>query len=181
MRRIPLTTLCGFILLVSVGVGTGDTWYIQRVDSAGRVGWYISLALDASDYAHIGYMDYTNGDLKYASTRAPGEASHELPATGYYMISLPLTPALATPHDLLSDDLGDGNYYMWGWDGRGYQTIPTSPPACQTTTLSMQDGYWLLAQAATLGRRRHAGEWGPGDPAADGLEHGGGAVRSDAG
>jgi len=53
-------------------------------------------------------------------------------------------------HDLLCDDLGCGNYYLWGWQGGGYLTLPTTPPGCQSTTLSMQDGYWLLAQAATL-------------------------------
>ncbi len=128
----------------------GSSWDMQTVDSAGYVGGYTSLALDASGYPHTSYFDYTNERLKYATTRPPAEASHALPATGYYMISFPLTPTLATPHDLLSDDLGDGNYYMWRWEAGGYQTIPTSLPESQATTLSAQQGYWLLAQAAAL-------------------------------
>ncbi len=126
----------------------GSWWDIQTVDSAG--GTCTSLALDARGYPHISYSDDSNDDLKYATRRAPAEASHALLATGYYMISFPLTPALATPHDLLSDDLGDGNYYMWRWQAGSYHSIPTSLPESRATTLSAQQGYWLLAQAATL-------------------------------
>ncbi len=82
-----------------------------------------------------------------------GFAVHQLPATGYYMISFPITPSSPTPHDLLCDDLGCGSYYMWRWQGSGYETIPTSPPGCQSTTLSMQESYWILAQGATIGMR----------------------------
>ncbi len=80
-------------------------------------------------------------------------AQHELPATGHYMISFPLSPLAATVHDLLCDDLGHGSYYMWGWQSGGYQTIPTSPPGCQTSTLSIDEGYWVLAAATTIGMR----------------------------
>ncbi len=130
----------------------GTSWDIQTVDSAGLVGADTSLALDASrGYAHISYFDaWPNEDLKYATTRAPAEASHGLPATGYYMISFPLIPPSPTPDALLSDDLGDGAYYMWRWEAGGYQTVPTSAPGSHTTTLDVQEGFWLLAQAATL-------------------------------
>ncbi len=80
-----------------------------------------------------------------------GLASHQLADVGYYMISFPLIPPSPTPDALLSDDLGDGAYYMWGWGAGGYQSIPTSAPASQTTTLDIQEGYWLLAPASTIG------------------------------
>ena len=44
----------------------GSDWDIETVDSEGRVGWYTSLALDASGYPHISYFESTpNYDLKY--------------------------------------------------------------------------------------------------------------------
>jgi len=41
-------------------------WVIETVDSTGYVGYYTSLALDASGYPCISYLDYSNYDLKYA-------------------------------------------------------------------------------------------------------------------
>ncbi len=128
----------------------GSGWDIDTVDTQGSFG-ITALALDSNGDAHIAYYSY--GRLHYASTRPPAQATHDLPSTGYYMISFPLTPGSATPHDLLCDDLGCANYYMWRWQGTGYQTVPTSPPGCQSTTLSMLAGYWILAPAGTVGMR----------------------------
>jgi hypothetical protein len=41
-------------------------WHIETIDSEGAVGQFTSLALDTLDQPHIGYLDETNADLKYA-------------------------------------------------------------------------------------------------------------------
>ena len=54
-----------------------DTWNFSihptllTLDSAGDVGWYISIAIDSADKVHISYCDNTNDDLKFA-TNASG-------------------------------------------------------------------------------------------------------------
>lgn len=52
--------LCFSRLVFASGLAT------QTVDSAGIVGEYISLAVDANGNPHISYYDRTNTDLKYA-------------------------------------------------------------------------------------------------------------------
>ncbi len=46
-------------------------WRTETVDSAGMVGFFTSIALDASGKAHISYRDYSNQALKYV-TKASG-------------------------------------------------------------------------------------------------------------
>lgn len=47
--------------------GGAGSWNISVLDSAGDVGLYSSLAIDtATDTRHLCYLDYTNGNLKYA-------------------------------------------------------------------------------------------------------------------
>ena len=45
---------------------TGSSWTIERVDIAGSVGKYSSLAIDDTGITSISYYDETNGHLKYA-------------------------------------------------------------------------------------------------------------------
>ncbi len=50
----------------------GTSWQIETVDSAGYVGRFSSLALDASDRPCISYLDEDNGFLKYARLGSAG-------------------------------------------------------------------------------------------------------------
>ena len=60
--RLGLLSLA-LLLTVTVHV-SALVWEIETVES-GNVGRYTSLALDSSDYPHIGYFDIANQDLKY--------------------------------------------------------------------------------------------------------------------
>jgi hypothetical protein len=44
----------------------GSTWQIETVDSAGGVGRYTSIALDAKGHPRIAYLNFTDHNLKYA-------------------------------------------------------------------------------------------------------------------
>jgi len=45
----------------------GGSWAYYTLDSIGDVGYYISIAVDSNNQAHISYYDIMNGDLKYAT------------------------------------------------------------------------------------------------------------------
>lgn len=44
----------------------GGAWTTTTVDSAGEIGEYTSLAVDAAGGVHISYLDGTNAELRYA-------------------------------------------------------------------------------------------------------------------
>lgn len=65
-----------------------DSWPLMEVvDSDGDVGWDTSLALGADGWAHVGYYDSTNGDLKYTTnTSEPGTVAMVLVGLGAVVV-----------------------------------------------------------------------------------------------
>jgi hypothetical protein len=57
--------------LVYAGKPTGGSWAYQTVDVTGNIGQYSSIIVDGSGAVYIAYYDYTNGDLKFATTVLP--------------------------------------------------------------------------------------------------------------
>jgi hypothetical protein len=51
---------------------SGGGWKVTPLDSAGDLGRYAALALDAGDHVHIAYYDYSKGNLKHATNRSGG-------------------------------------------------------------------------------------------------------------
>lgn len=51
--------------------GSDNAWLCQLIDESSWFGW-VSMALDASDAAHISYADFRNGGLRYAHLTGAG-------------------------------------------------------------------------------------------------------------
>ena len=51
----------------AAGCDAAGGWRAVAVDTAGFVGGFTALAVDASGRVHVGYFDWDNGDLKYAT------------------------------------------------------------------------------------------------------------------
>ena len=93
-----------------------DEWVIERVDSAGDVGYFTSLALDGGDYPHISYLDNGKDDLKYAYQDA----------SGWHI-------------ETLDTELGFSNKTSLALDGNGYPHISYYDSTNQTLKYVYQD------------------------------------------
>ena len=129
MRGVILLVL-GAVCLLAVLAGRTHaelTWEIETVDTGGEgvdVRRYTSLALDSSDYPHISYYNYTDGDLKYAAWDGSSwniEVPDSAGSVGYCS-SLALDSS-DWPHIGYFDSTnGDLKYIYWdgdSWEGLG--------------------------------------------------------------
>ncbi|MEW6516040.1 MAG: carboxypeptidase-like regulatory domain-containing protein [candidate division FCPU426 bacterium] len=66
MRALSCSLIGSWVLLTVVCPPAAAVWQVETVDSAGKVGWYSSLACDSQDQLHVSYFDESNGALKYA-------------------------------------------------------------------------------------------------------------------
>lgn len=50
----------------------GSSWTVCVVDSGGITGWHNSLAVDEVFGVHVSYIDFDDGDVRYAYRPAGG-------------------------------------------------------------------------------------------------------------
>jgi hypothetical protein len=79
-----LTLLITFLIVSTllVQISNASSWVVQTVDSAGKVGLFSSLAIDAGGNPHISYHDYTHDDLKYAEQTDSGWKTQTVDSNG---------------------------------------------------------------------------------------------------
>ncbi len=117
----------------------GASWHIETVDSAGDVGQFASLTLDALDQVHISYSDDTNGDLKYAMAPCVpaqaldigGPTRWSTGVTASYTVSY--APTNTTFPQLVWDNntVGPSSFYSWTVPGLYSVTVTATNPCSE--------------------------------------------------
>ncbi len=139
-RRLP-AALLAVVLLIAICTGTASAiaWQTETVDSAGRVGFFTSLALDGAGNPRISYFDETNRDLRYAWRDGSGWHAETVDAVGDVgrWASLALDGA-GNPRISYFDETNDDLKYAWrdsaGWHA---ETVDASGSVGGYTSLAL--------------------------------------------
>lgn len=142
-RNYGSTDADGYLLKFNY---TPSFWHIERVDTAGSVGGFSSIALDSFDYPHIAYMDYTNYAVKYARWDGSAWQIETVESDiGYGFYTSLALDANDRPH-ISSGEYAGRLRFAW-WDGSDWQIeVVDSTVCCGWTSLAIDDnGYCHIA------------------------------------
>jgi hypothetical protein len=120
--------LLAVVMFATVGTlsSARADWHVETVDSAGNVGYYPSLAIDADGNPHVTYFEQTSGELRYAK-RIGGAWQIEVVPTDYPSSFGGQSMALDSqgrPHIVhFADTPGLGGYVTYThWTGTEWQS-----------------------------------------------------------
>ncbi|MGB3478066.1 MAG: hypothetical protein WBB67_02785 [bacterium] len=128
----------------SISISVSNGWNIQRVDTAGYVGWCSAIVLDGSDRPHISYHDYGIDDLKYAYWTGSTWDIQTIDAAGdvggYTSIAL---DGSDRPHISYCDDTNLSLKYAH-WTGSSWDL--------QTVDATTNNSHWTDIAISSIGR-----------------------------
>ena len=161
MKRL----LCVVFALALSGAATAGEWHIDTVD-AGKVGTSTSLALDSSNFPHITYYDWFNGDLKYAYWDGNEWYTETVDSAGYVGRSTSLElDSFGYPNISYYDDTLYAVKYA-RWDGYNWETeiVDSTMNVSEYTSLELDTSdYPHISYRTTNGGLKYAawdgGEW----------------------